>query len=231
MTSSTHPLMLATHTRQHRHVPALQATGSSHQFEDRTCRSLQHSLSHSRNLLPAKRPSRISHKHLSMPLEQSLNIANGVRDTINGLNTVDPEAQKLNIEFCHLRLSVSTDINEILLIKTGLNGISMALLNNNIEAIRGSVRHAAAGLQQMLPQVQDIVRSITQWILDPDWRWVAQWRALNIFYDCFSSLKARLAKYDKMYPGNHLTLVDELQFTRAQVLEVIKPQSDDDLIM
>ena len=159
------------------------------------------------------------------------NIANEVRAKINRLNAMDPEANKLNIDFCHARLNVIADINEILLIGTGLNRISMALLNNNIEDIRGSVRRAAARLQQMLPQLQAFVRSITQWIVDPDWRWVAQWRALNAFYDCFSGLKARLAKHDKMYHGNDLTLVDELQFTRAQVLDVIKPQSDDELVM
>ena len=160
-----------------------------------------------------------------------LKIANEVRDKIIRLNTVNSEAEKLNIEFCHFRLSVSLDINEILLIRTGLNGISMALANNDMDTIRGSVRHAAERLQHMLPLLQEAVRTITQWIVDPEWRWIAQWRALNTFYDCFSSLKARLARCDKMYPGTQVTLVDELKYTRAQVLEFIKPQSDDELAM
>ena len=182
---------------------------------------------------PPSGPTPFTHEpHLPIyAARTTINIGNGVRERIARLNAMDPEANKLNAEFCYARLNVSADINEILLIRTGLNGINLALLSNNIEAIRGSVRHAAAKLQQMLPQLQDFVRSITQWIVDPDWRWVAQWRALNAFYDCFSSLKAQLAKHDKMYHGNDLTLVDELQFTRAQVLDVIKPQLDDDLTM
>lgn len=153
-----------------------------------------------------------------------------VRAKIARLNDMDESTLELNPEFNNFRFSIHQDIANVLMLQTGLKGISMAIEKDDGAALRHNVRYTAVRLGHTLPKIQILVRSITRHIRDLEFRWTATWKALNTFYDCFSSLKAVLAKVDKLTTDKDVKLVEELGWTRAQVLEAIKPESDDELM-
>lgn len=153
-----------------------------------------------------------------------------VRTKIARLNEMDESALKFDLAFSNFRFSIHQEAADVLILFSGLKGISMAIEKDDGSALRHNVRYAAVRLGDVLPKIQNLVRSITRLIRDLEFRWTAQWKALNTFYDSFSSLKAVLAKVDKLAIDDGPKLVEELRWTRAQVLDAIKPESDDELM-
>lgn len=108
-----------------------------------------------------------------------LQILNQVRNKIVQYNACDREALRYNHDFMSWAYSIHQDIAEVLFLITGLKGIQTAIAQDDRAVLPSLVRYLAKKLDKVLPNIQEIVRSVTRWIKDPQFRWTATWRALN----------------------------------------------------
>jgi hypothetical protein len=91
------------------------------------------------------------------------------------------------------------------------------------------VQEVSEKLRDNLPGLQQWTAPYLQAILDPQFKWTAMSKACTTFYDSFSSLKAALRQRDRRRGDSRATFIDALNYDRAQVLEFLKPESDDEL--
>ena len=137
--------------------------------------------------------------------------------------------EKFTLNYVELQHNVMNAVHGLLAAYTGLDVLAKEIWTLNEPPLFNIVKDVSVQMKKTLPDLQYRVRIGLSKVIDPELRWTALARSMELFYNSFSCLKADLVTRDAQRGDGQSLFVNALAVNRAQIWAVMRPFADDEL--
>lgn len=169
----------------------------------------------------------VPHTNRLQMLKGLLNMA--IKTANNAYANRGPAYEKFQQYYPQLQQNVLNSAYALLAGLTGLDQLATQIWIIGDEQLFLLIQRVSIRLKQALPTLRKSIANVLGNIIDPELRWTATSRSLEMFYNSFSSLKACLKTRDEKDGDDRQIFVNALALDRAHVWNAFTPVSDDDL--